>query len=54
MATNESTSEDLYKINDALTQLASTLGVKWSGETQEDTVLQELTMLVAEGFGIGG
>lgn len=42
----------LYIINDALSALASDLGVEWSGDAQEELVLQELTYLVANGFGI--
>lgn len=44
--------DNLYRINDALTQLASELGVIFSDDLQEDTVLQDLTMAVAAGFGL--
>lgn len=44
--------EKLYRINDALTSLASELQVEWSGDMQQDTTIDSLTHMIAVGFGI--
>ena len=41
-----------YRINDVLTSLANELGVEFASEDHEDDVLNNLTHIVADAFGI--
>lgn len=45
-------SETLHRINDVLTSLAAELRVEWTGDAQEDMVLDDLTWKVFEAFGL--